>query len=208
MFFKRCAHHPDCHAYNFLRKKGICEILRGLDTCGETRDHSGAYEYVHLYTCKGHLPWLTSVRNWTAGQPWYRKEAHPMEGCPTGMVTGPDGWACVALIPTKGLYLPGWYHSHYRVIKEDGQPMRCYGYSYILRVVPECPVSWQTYTVGDPLPSAAVTVSTWKDGTPLYFVSNSVGENWHIGYLLPSVPRSYILSGIPNPTNVLILVYV
>ena len=209
---QRCAHHPGCNAYNLLRKEGVCEILRGLGVCGETKDRTWAFEYIHLQTCKGQLPWLRRMMNWTRGascQTWYRTEARPRSRCPTGMVTAPDGWACVALIPTKGLYLPGWYHSYYRVIMEDGQPMWCSDYGYILRAVPECPVSWQTYTVGDPLPSAAVTVSTWKDGTPLYFVSNLIQSKWYIGYLLPSVPRSYVLAGIAHsPTDVHILVYV
>ena len=130
--------------------------------------------------------------------------------CPSGMVTNINGWACVALVPTKSLYLPGWYMGAYRVITEDAQRVWWGGCGYILRAVPERPVPWQPYTVGDPLPSAAVTASTWKDGTPLYFVTQIFGGNFPIGYLLPSVQRTFIMKGGSNPyspTNVHTRVY-
>ena len=79
--------------------------------------------------------------------------------------------------------------------------MMCYGLGYLLRDVQECPVSWQPYTVGDTISPAAVTVSTWKDGTPLYFVTTYVISDWYIGYLLPSAPRTFFMriSGSEKP---------
>ena len=209
---KRCARHTDCYAYNFLRTRGTCEILRGVGACGEITGRFDGSKYVHLGACKRQQPWLIGVKNWTTGascQMWHRHMALSGERCPAGMVTDPDGRACVALIPNKGLYLPGWYAGIYRVITEDAEPMWCHGYGYILRVVPECPVSWQSYTVGDPIPSAAVTASIWKDGTPLYIVRKYINTNWYIGYMLSSVPRSYIRAGVAySPTDVHILVYI
>ena len=121
----RCAHHTGCYAYNFSHKQGVCVLLRGVGPCGETTDQFDRNKYVHLGACNGQQPWLTGVMNWTTGasyQMWYRQAAVSRRSCPGGMVTNRDGWACVALIPTKGLYLPGWYMGAYRVITEDAWP--------------------------------------------------------------------------------------
>ena len=213
---RRCARHLKCNAYNLLRGHGLCEILHGLEACNETNYRHG-FKYVHLGACEGHMPWAVGARSGTTSASclkWYRPETLPVQACSAGMVTSPDQMACVALIFNKGMYLPGWfsqgiYGGTYRVITEDGQPMWCYNHGHVLRVVPECPVTWQPYTMGDPLPSEAGTVSTWKDGTPLFFVTKFINTQWYIGYLLPSVSRSYMMAEISfSPTDVHILVYV
>ena len=208
---RRCAHHSDCNAYN-LQDGGICEILPGLETCTETNGHVGS-KFVHLGSCNLQVPWVVADRDLTAEAcpKWHHQATLSTNICPAGMAKNPDGWACVALIPFKGLYLPGWYYGKYRFITDEAEPRRCTGYGYILRNVTECPVSWKPYTVGNPLPSKAVEASIWKDGTPLYFVTGKTGFHWYIGYLLPSVPRTFITKGMVepfSPINVRILVYI
>ena len=75
----------------------------------------------------------------------------------------------------------------------------CYGHGYQLRDVPDSPVYWQPYSVGDTIPSTGVAVSTWKDGTPLYFVTAFVISYWYIGYPLPSVPRTFFMRRFSDP---------
>ena len=209
----QCAHHPDCSTYNFLQELGTCEIFLGLKAFGETAGSHDGSKFVHLGFCKSKVPWVVAGRDLTAGascQIWLYQATSSKANCPGGMVTNPDGWACVALIALKGLYLPGWYHGKYTVITDEAEPHRCAGYGYILRNVPECPVTWQPFNVGNPLPPRAVQGSIWKDGTPLYIVAGKA-DRWFIGYLLPSVPRPFIMRGMRelfSPLNVRILVYI
>ena len=97
------------------------------------------------------------------------------------------------------------------MVTEIGAPNTCLGAKagYLLRVAPECPTDWQDYLVTDPVPLQAVQVSSWKDGTAIYFVSAPFGGQEYLGYYIPSVQRSFIKSNkARNPTSVHILVYV
>ena len=197
-----------------LKKQEICELLpeQRQNPCGEITDYYDECTYVDVGVCKGHIPWTLRMRDWKAETPcqlWHRQVSSRKKACPVGMVNGPTGgWPCAALIPSRGMFLPDWYHQDYRVVSDDGRGRRCYGIGYLMRKVPECPMSWQHYIVGDPLPTRAVNVSTWKDGTPLYLVAGRFGSTMSMGYLLPSVPRTYIMSYTTyHPTDVMLLVY-
>ena len=212
---RQCARHPNCTAYNMRHADGTCELVSALGTCAETTEADGS-KYVSLGGCNGEVPWKVGRRNWASDEPcltWHLHYAYNYRGdCPSGTLTGPAGWACVALVPCNGLYLPGWCarRNAYRLITEQQQAGLCDGAGCILKVAAECPTTWQSYIVGDPVPPRAVNISTWKDGTPLYMVAGvPFPGKWYLGYLLPSVQRAFIYrQGVQSPTNVQILVYI
>ena len=201
-------------AYNIWHQNGTCELVPALEACAETNEMEGC-KFVSLGDCKGDVPWSVSRRNWTSGPPcltWQRHFAYDGSGsCPSGTRKSPCGWACVSLIPSNGVYLPGWCAKNlpYHVIVEE-QTQKCPGLGYILKVAPECNTDWQSYTVGNPIPPEAIQVSTTMDGTPLYLVAKSSAKAY-LGYLQPSA-QDAIIMGRGNEklvfTNVKILVYI
>ena len=208
----QCARHPDCMAYNMWRGNRTCELVPALGHCVETEEEEGS-KFVGLGECEGEVPWDVGRRNWTLHGPcltWQRHFANNDEGsCPPGTRRSPGGWSCVSLIPSNGLYLPGWgANKHgYRVITEQQHGRYCPGWGYVLIVSPGCPTAWQSYIVGDPIPSRAVKVSTWTDGTPLYVVAG-FPSGYYLGYILSDPRRTFIYkSGLQSPTNVHILVF-
>ena len=208
----QCARHPDCVAYNMWHGNRTCELVPGLGHCVETEEEEGS-KFVGLGECDGEVPWDVGRRKWTSDGPclaWQRHFATDNEGsCPVGTQRGPGGWPCVSLLPNNGLYLPGWCANKrgYRVITEQQQGRICPGWGYVLLVSPGCPTTWQSYTVGDPIPSRAVKVSTWTDGTPLYVVAG-FPPNYYLGYISSDAQRTLIFKeGLQSPTNVRILVF-
>ena len=207
----QCIRHPNCSAFNFGSKTGICELLPAIGDCApETKAKEGS-TFVHLGNSSGRVPWEVERRNWSADDTcliWEPHDAAESVTCPT----------CVslrsfflALKSHKGMYLPGWCKDRgpFRIVTEQGTPKRCRGVGYLLRVAPECPTQWQDYWVGDPVPSQAIQVSSWKGGTPLYFVAARFSSLAYPGYYLPSVQRSYIMRNEAyNPSFVRILIYV
>ena len=212
----QCTRHPQCMAYNMRHADGTCELLPDIGTCAETNETEGS-TFVSLGDCNGKVPWDVGRRNWTSDGPcltWHIYYAYNYQGpCPSGTLRGPGGWSCVSLVPNKGLYLPGWSANrrNYRVVNEEQQiTSYCDGVGYILKVAPGCSTAWQPYIVGGPLPPKVVNISTWKDGTPLYFVAGLRLNNgdWYLGYLMHSVQRTFIPhNNMENPTNVTILVF-
>ena len=211
----QCVSHPECVAYNTGHANGTCELVSlPLGNCVETKETEG-FKFVSLSDCNGKVPWNVGRRNWTSDAPcltWHLHYSYNFRGggCPDGTLKDPRSWSCASLLPQRGLYLPGWcaaQHS-YRVVTEQHQRALCPGAGYILKVAPGCPTTWLSYTVGDPLPSGAVRVSTWKDGTPLYLVMVKHGFNWYMGYLLSSVQRTFIITArMVSPRDVSILVF-
>ena len=211
----QCVRHPECMGYNTWHVNGTCELVSAFGTCAEMKESEGS-KYVSLGGCDGKVPWNVGRRNWTSDGPcltWHLYYAYDFRGrCPTGTVRGPAGWACASVLPDNSLYLPGWCADQhaYRVVNEEEQLAFCPGAGYILIVAPECPTVWQPYTVGDPLPPRAVSVSTWKDGSPLYLVAGVPAPNtgWYLGYLLPTVQRTFLYKrgGVKSTTAVRILV--
>ena len=48
------------------------------------------------------------------------------------------------------------------------------------------------FTAGGLVPERAVVGGTWKDGTPLYIVTDFINLKWHVGYYNPKVQMSFI----------------
>ena len=210
----QCTRHPRCSAFNFWSNTDICELLPAIGDCAETQAEEGS-TFVHLGDCFGRVSWEVGRRNWSSEDTchsWEPHDATKSATCPSGALKIRYSWGyCLALKLHKGMYLPGWYEDRgaFRFVTQLGTPKYCRGIGYLLRVAPECPTQWQDYWVGDPVPSQAIQVSTWKDGTPLYFVSAHFVNTWYAGYYLPSVQRSYfMLNKVRNPSFVSILVYV
>ena len=214
----RCAHNPSCGAYNWIHTNGTCELLPVLGDCpGESVEEEDSM-FVHLADCTGHMPLVVARRNWSADSlclTWRLVDTfNGVDSCAADILRSPSPEACASLIPSKGTYLPGWYINReaFRTVTEDVKPLVCSGkgVGYLLRVAPGCPTDWVWYRVGEPIPTNAVQVSTWEDGTPLYFVTatDPPGDFWHIGYLLPSIPKTFIYSSdVYSPTTVKILVF-
>ena len=211
----QCTRHQNCSAINFRSGTGTCELLPGIGDCTETRAEERS-TFVHFGYCSGRVPWVAERRNWSSGNTcltWEPHDATRSTRCPGDVLRGPDPQYCAALAPHKGLYLPGWYQSRggFRMVTELGAPNTCLGAraGYLLRVATECPTDWQDYLVTDPVPLQAVQVSSWKDGTAIYFVSAPFMKREYLGYYIPSVQRSFIMSNrAQNPISVRILVYV
>ena len=213
--FIQCTLQHNCSAINFWSGTGTCELLPGIGVCEETTAEEGC-TFIHLGDCCGRMPWEVERRNWTSDYPcitWKPHDATKRAKCFRGVLKGPEWWFCTALTPHKGLYLPSWYQSRgsFRMVTELGAPQTCLGAraGYLLLVAPECPTEWQNYTVTDPVPPQAVPVSSWKDGTPLYFISSHSRGRWYSGYYLPSTQRSFIMiKKARSPRSLRILVYV
>ena len=214
----RCARNPSCSAYNWIHTNGTCELLPALGDCPGDSVEKEDSTFVHLEACADEVPWVVPKRNWsedTTCLTWHRVDAfRGIDSCADDILRSPSPLACASLIPSKGIYLPGWYinGSAFRTVTEDVKPLLCLGkgVGYLLRVAPGCPTDWVWYRVGEPIPTNAVQVSTWKDGTPLYFVTATDHTGfWHIGYLLSSMPQTFILAwDVKSPATVKILVFI
>ena len=215
----RCVRNPDCGAYNWFHTNGTCELLPVLGDCpGDTMEEEDS-TFVNLADCTGHMPWVVAKRNWSLDAmclTWRQVDAvREVDSCAADILRSPSPKACASLIPSKGTYLPGWYINRepFHTVTEDVKPLVCsgQGVAYLLRVAPGCPTDWIWYQVGEPIPTNAVQGSTWKDGTPLYFVTATDPPDafWHIGYLLPSIPQAFIFAwDVHSPATVKILVFV
>ena len=205
---RQCGHQPRCMAYNWFPEVGTCELLPALDACDETEEQEGSV-FVHLRDCNNTTPWELGRRNWSAEAPclsWRRFQSSQI--CPSDIVRDDLGRFCVALVPHKGVYIPGWYSLKYRMVTEEAESVKCSGtqYGYLLQVAAGCPTAWKNYTVGDPIPTQAVQVSTWMDGTPLYMVAHE--PNLGMGYYFPPLQQTFIMMiTTTNPMDVLMLVY-
>ena len=214
----RCAHNPSCGAYNWIHANGTCELLPALGDCPGDSMEEEYSTFVHLSTCAGDKPWVVTRRNWSADATcltWRRVDAFVgVDSCAGDILRSPSPLACASIIPSKGTYLPGWYINgeEFRTVTKDAKPLVCLGpgIGYLLRVAPGCPTDWIWYNVGETIPNNAVKVSIWKDGTPLYFVTSTDHTGfWHMGYLLPSIPQTFIYAwDVKSPTTVKILVFI
>ena len=210
----QCARHQNCSAINIRSGTGTCELLPNIGDCMETQAEEGS-TFVRIGDCYGRAPWLVERRNWSSDDTcltWEPHDATKSARCPRGVLRDPSGRCCAALTPHKGLYLPSWYSSRggFRMVTESGVPQTCLGAraGYLLRVAPECPTEWHDYSTGDIVPSQAVQVSSWKDGTPIYLISTLFRGRWYLGYYLPLVQRAFITAWTAwNPRFVRILVY-
>ena len=206
---RRCGRHPICMAYNWFGRNGTCELLPGLGDCAETEEHSGSL-FVHLGNCQGRTHWDVGRRNWSSDAPcltWVQSDSD--QDCPANVLRDKNWVRCVSMTPHKGLYLPGWFNNpSFRVVTEQGLPNRCTGpqSGYLLYVDPQCPIKWQDYTAGDPIPSQAIKVSSWKDGRPLYLVCDSFHSG--IGYYIAHHQLAFIMMATTrSPSDMLMLVY-
>ena len=209
----QCARHPNCRAYNLWRN-GTCELVHGMGVCNEVEEQEQC-TYVHLGECTGRVPWDVGRRNWSADAPcltW--QQLHAGGDCPSSdsdVLTIPASSVCIALVPHKGLYLPGRYvrAKKFKTILETAEPLSdCNNHGYFLRV--GCPTRWQSYNAGDDLPIGAVRISSWTDGSPLYLVASEAGRNsWEPGYYHVSRQQAFVLQGgeLRIPTTMSILVY-
>ena len=207
----KCVDNPKCMAYNLWRENGTCELVRKLKNCAETVEHNG-WTFVRLGSCLGRVPWAVGRFNSSAETSclvWERRDIVPRGGatCPVNALFSPNTPdRCATVFPDKGLYLPGWYRDGtlVRLVTGHGGAVICKGSGYMLAERLECPVMWQKYTAGDPIPNAAVPLGAWKDGTPLYLVR--AGE--YFGYYQPSVQTNFIHSGsTASPLEVDMLVH-
>ena len=211
---RQCARNPNCSAFNLWRN-GTCELVRGMGNCKETEEQKRS-TYVHLGECTGGVPWDVGRRNWSADVPcltWQQHHAGAV--CPSGALRGRfQTLSCVAVIPHKGLYLVGRYVAsrYFQSASENAQPMwNCNDHGYIPHVAAGCPTTWQHYSVGDDLPSGAVRLSSWKDGSPVYLVSTKVAvATWKVGCYLASKQKAFALfdGQMITPKSMSILVYI
>ena len=211
---RQCARHPNCSAYNLWRN-GTCELVRGMGGCKETEERKRS-TYVHLGECTDRVPWDVGRRNWSADAPcltWKRHQAGAV--CPSGALKGQfQDLACIAVIPRKGLYLLGRYveSRYFQSASEYARPMwACGNHGYIPHVAAGCPTTWQNYNAGDEIPSRAVRLSSWKDGSPVYLVSTkAAGTTWKMGCYLASKQKAFVLYNghVLTPKNMIILVYI
>ena len=176
-------------AYNWFPGLSRCELLPALDPCDETEEQEG-FIFVHLRDCNNTIPWEVGRRNWSAEAPclswrWFQSS----QICPSDVLRDECGDFCAALVPHKGLYMPGWYSMQYRMVTEEAELVKCY--SYLLPVAAGCQTVWRDYKVGDPIPSQAVQVSTRVDGTLLYMVIHKSITG--TGYHLPPLQQTFIM---------------
>ena len=181
-----CARHPICRAFNMLHDQGICELLTDFGDCGEGSPQDGS-TFIQLRPCKASVPWTVEWRNLSAHNTCLKWILHDGSlSCPTNGFR--VGHFCLALTPHKGLYLPGWQKPPFgfRIVTVDEQTMTC-PRGYFLQTSPACPLSWIPFRVGDPVPTKAVRVSAWTNGSPLYFVTGrrSGSNKYYMGYYLP-----------------------
>ena len=203
----KCIRNPDCWAFNFFHD-GTCELLAALGDCVEPRSQLNS-TFVHLSTCDGETPVDLSPRNWTENEclTWIPHNKDLV--CPPGLLRVTSDGFCLSLAPSRGLYMPGWFHSPhgFRFVTTNQTTQRCPD-GYVVKAAVGCTTAWQNYTAGDPVPPNAVQVSVWKDGTSLYSVAyspNSIG--YFIGYYLPTSQKVYYMGGaVFSPTDVKILV--
>ena len=204
----QCARHPICRAFNMLHDRGTCELLPDFGDCGEGSHHEGS-TFIQLRLCRATVPWAVQWRNWSAEVTCLKWNLHDgTVSCPTDNFRGPISYQCLALTPHKGLYLPSWQTSPkgFRIVTVDEHTRKC-PRGYLLAASPHCPVSWVAYKVGDPIPTRAVQVSTWTNGSPLYFVA-VCNVACYMGYYLPHTRRSYMMAGrVLNPGDVFILLW-
>ena len=201
-----CARHPICRAFNIWHAQGTCELLPDFGDCGEGSHQEGS-TFIQLRPCKASVPWSVEWRNLSVDDATCLKwTLHDGTlSCPTNGFSSPKGNSCLGLTPHKGLYLPSWQAPSlgFRIVTVDEQTVRCRR-GYLLETSPDCPVSWIPFRLGDPIPTKAVEVSTWTNGSPLYFVF----AIRYYGYYLPYTGQSYIMAArVLNPTELLILVY-
>ena len=205
----QCGHQPRCMAYNWFPEVGTCELLPALDACDETEEQEGSI-FVHLRDCNNIIPWEVGRRNWSAEAPClYWRRFQSSQDCPSDILRNKRGKFCVALVPHKGIYVPGWYSHEYRMVTEEAESVKCSGtqYGYLLQVAGGCPTAWKNFKVGDPIPTQAVQVSTWMDGTPLYMVDHD--PNFGLGYYFPPLQQTFIMMvTTKSPVDVLMLVYI
>ena len=209
---RRCARHPNCRAYNICRNTGTCELVHGMAHCAETEEQERC-TYVNLASCSDLVPWNAKRRNWGEDLPcliWQRYKAG--DDCPHEALRSRDATECVALIPYKGLYLPGRYvyYRAFRSVSEQAQVLRCNRHGYLVRVDPACPTDWRRYKVGDDLPPGAVQVSSWTDDSPVYLISFKSNVGCKLGYYLVSRQQAFVMSdkAVHTPSEMTMLVHV
>ena len=168
-----CARHPICRAFNIWRDQATCELLTDFGDCGESNHQEGS-TFIQLRPCKASLPWAAEWRNLSVDDATCLKwTLHDGTlSCPTNGFRSPKADSCLGLTPHKGLYLPSWQAPPFgfRIVTVDEQTVKCRR-GYLLETSPDCPVSWIPFSFGDPIPTRAVKVSTWTNGSPLYFVA-------------------------------------
>ena len=209
---RRCAFNRRCMSYNLVGSSSVCELMPAMGRCDESEEREDS-TFVHLRTCSGRVPRNLNRRDWQADAPcltWTRVDvSSPTAACPPEITRSPNDGVCAALVPTKGMYLPGWYETGrvFRTVTEQAQPVSCKKQGYLLTVASECPTNWTAYTTGNPIPTNAVKISRWIDDTPGYMVTAKFIK-WTIGYYLPSIERTFLIgTGTQSPTIVSMLVY-
>ena len=208
---QRCARIPECMGYNLWREEAKCELVPSLFKCRETGEHNGS-KFVQLGSCEGETPWVATRRNHSEDcLIWEHRNADMGVGvCPEGALRAPNDGTCASITTNRGLYLPSWYADGdiFRAIKEPGKVIYCSRSGYVLIERPTCPVTWQSYSAGDPIPTEAVGVCTWKDGTPLYLVAALLSNKHITGYYLPSEKQTFFYrNGIKSPLQVKMLAH-
>ena len=203
----KCVRRTDCWAFNYF-ENNTCELLPVLSQCEEPRSQAGS-TFTHLTLCKGETPLELLPRNWSADPclVWIPQSAN--FNCPGDVLRGSDAKYCLSLAPYLNLYMPGWFKTPngFRFVREDQRLQRCPN-GYVVKHAVGCSTGWQNYVVGDPVPTNAIQVSVWRDGTPLYSVEYRHGAGgYYIGYYLPSIQKVFIMaSRLLTPTQVNILV--
>ena len=156
-----------CRAFHFRQSEGICELLPDDNDCMPDTTSPGT-KYVHLSDCQSVPPWHRlnpSPGSWQ----W---ESNPVSLSDAIKVTSPLGAVrYVVRVLHKGMWLPGWeQYSRANVAGPDGVTFTCRANIQYITFSDPARRRWDSFVVGDPVPSAAIVAGYWPNGAPLYIL--------------------------------------
>ena len=166
--FVQCVRHQPqrspCRAFHFRQEEGVCELLPEDIKCMADNMTPGT-TYVHLSDCEAVVPWRGINPN-PGPLEWVtvRSGVHGLRS-PLG------GLRYVVRVVNKGLWLTGYGElSKAKVAGPDGVTIICSSNIQYLKSSDPEPFSWVSFSMGDPIPAAAIVGGYWPNGTPLYIV--------------------------------------
>ena len=154
-------------AFQFRLVEGICELLPGDNDCMPDTT-SPSTTYVHLSDCQSVAPWRRlnpSPGSWQ----WVTNPASLNDAI---KVTSPLGAVrYVVRVLHKGMWLPGWeQYSRANVAGPDGVTFTCRSNIQYITFSDPAHRRWDSFGVGDRVPSAAIVGGYWPNGAPLYIL--------------------------------------
>ena len=166
-----CVRHQQgsspCRAFHFRQREATCELLPEERTCMSETTSPGT-TYVHLSDCQSGAPWRrlnTSPGSWQ----WV---TNPASLSDTVNLRSPLGAVrYVGRVLHKGMWLPAWIqYSRANFAGVDGVTFKCKNAIQYLTFSDPAHYRWDSFLVGEPVPSAAVVAGYWPSGAPLYII--------------------------------------